>query len=114
MKEYLRNDLKVPNDQIIFLCNQEASRANILDAFDRLRNDQRIQKDDPILIYYAGHGGESVRATGDAIQVIFPQDYHPPEVKAIPDRKIAALLNGLAETHGNNIVRCRPLQSFQI
>jgi uncharacterized caspase-like protein len=110
VREYLQGDLKVPSDQIIFLCNQEASRKNILDAFEKLKSDPRIQENDPILIYYAGHGGETVRATGQAIQVIFPQDYHPPEVKAIPDRMIAALLDGLAEKHGNNIVRSPYLQ----
>ncbi|KAH6887267.1 caspase domain-containing protein [Coprinopsis sp. MPI-PUGE-AT-0042] len=103
IKEYLTTDLRVPSNQIIVLCNKEASRANILDAFEKLKKDTRIQKDDPILIYYAGHGGQLTRETGDFIQVIFPQDYNPPEVKAIPDRKLTALLHELAETHGNNI-----------
>ncbi|KAH6909146.1 caspase domain-containing protein [Coprinopsis sp. MPI-PUGE-AT-0042] len=100
--EYLRGDLKVPSDQITLLCNHDASRAKILDAFQKLKDNKRIQKDDPILIYYAGHGGEVVEA-GHTIQVIFPQDYNPPTVKAIRDRHIGALLDGLADIHGNNI-----------
>ncbi|KAH6909145.1 caspase domain-containing protein [Coprinopsis sp. MPI-PUGE-AT-0042] len=103
IKEYLTTDLRVPSNQIIVLCNKEASRANILDAFEKLKKDTRIQKDDPILIYYAGHGGQLTKEAQEPIQVIFPQDYNQSEVKAIPDRKIAALLNDLAETHGNNI-----------
>ncbi|KAH6909161.1 caspase domain-containing protein [Coprinopsis sp. MPI-PUGE-AT-0042] len=104
INEYLQTDLKVPSNQIIVLCNKEASRANILDAFEKMKRDTRIQKDDPILIYYAGHASELTRETGDPIQVIFPQDYNQEsEVKAIPDCKIVALLDDLAETHGNNI-----------
>ncbi|EAU85638.2 hypothetical protein CC1G_06351 [Coprinopsis cinerea okayama7 len=89
VQEYLENDLKVARDHITFLRNQQASCLAIIDSFRRLENDTRIKRNDPILIYYAGHGGETTREA-ETIQTIFPQDYNPDgnpqKVRPIPDR----------------------------
>lgn len=69
--------------------------------------------DDPILIYYAGHGGTLPApprwdsGSGAKIQTIVPQDYNPTkgeEVYPIPDRTIGGLIDGIADKKGNNIV----------
>lgn len=112
IKDYLVNELKVPEGQIVNLRNSEASRTAIIDAFNRLRDHPDIKEDDPILIYYAGHGGtlsappgwES--GSGAKIQTIVPQDYDPTEGKEvypIPDRTIGGLIDGIANKKGNNI-----------
>lgn len=117
MAKFLTQDLKVPSDHIVNLRNESATRSEIIKAIQGLQGDQRIERGDPILIYYAGHGGltkassEWEAKTGsNEIQVIFPWDYNmigqnsKEKVQCIPDRTIHALLNDLAEAKGNNIV----------
>ncbi|CAE7224000.1 unnamed protein product [Rhizoctonia solani] len=116
ISNFLTSDLKVPSDHIINLRNETASRENIIKGFLDLRNDPRIKKGDPILIFYAGHGGShqpSVhfkQAYGPSkIQVIFPHDYkiQPPgstePINCIPDKTIGALLNALSAAKGDNL-----------
>ncbi|EDR13903.1 uncharacterized protein LACBIDRAFT_321574 [Laccaria bicolor S238N-H82] len=113
VRNYLLQDLKVPDSHIRFLTNKKAKRADILDAFKEIQTDKRIKKNDPILIYFAGHGDETDAPTGwpsgdvnNQIQMIIPQDYcidPGKEVHGIPDHTLAALLNGIANQHGDNI-----------
>jgi hypothetical protein len=72
-----------------------------------LRDNDRIEKGDPILIYYAGHGGKVPGDDADIVEALIPVDYAPkqPEVSPIPDRTIASLINGISKKRGNNIVR---------
>ncbi|KAH7337586.1 caspase domain-containing protein [Rhizoctonia solani] len=116
MFNFLISDLKVPPDHIINLRNESASRANIIKGFRDLRNDPRIKKGDPILVYFAGHGGshqpskQLQRAYGPSkIQVIFPHDYRvqPPgatePINCIPDKTFSILLNNLSAAKGDNL-----------
>ncbi|KAJ2922355.1 hypothetical protein H1R20_g14729, partial [Candolleomyces eurysporus] len=100
MNNYLQTDLKVPPDQITNLRNEEATRSNIIAAFQGLRDDRRIKHQDPILIYYAGHGGE---VPSNNTQTLIPIDYVAEKIHPIPDRTVAALINGISTKHGNNI-----------
>lgn len=113
--EFLMGDLMVPPDHITNLRNETASREGILGAFQALRDDPRIKNGDPILIYYAGHGGSSKapevwkdKCGTNEIQVIFPYDYElevaGSKVNCIPDKTIAAWLNELAQAKGDNLV----------
>jgi hypothetical protein len=114
---FLTTDLEVPSDHIINLRDSDASRERIVKAFEALRDDPRIESGDPILIYYAGHGGlrraeEEWRLKYglDDVQVIFPFDYgvqapgSAKPVNCIPDKTIFGLLNKLAAAKGDNIV----------
>ncbi|QRW26011.1 ICE-like protease (caspase) p20 domain protein [Rhizoctonia solani] len=114
--KFLTFDLKVPPNHIINLRNEQASRVNILQGFRSLVHDPRIKNGDPILIFYAGHGGsyqpsrQQKRLYGAGkIQVIFPQDYKFPIpgstelVNCIPDKTIGVLLNEIAAAKGNNL-----------
>lgn len=115
VRDYLLKDLKVPDSHIRFLTNENAKRADIIKAFLEIQTDKRIKKNDPILIFFAGHGDETDAPTGwpsgdvsNQIQMIIPQDYstNPArQVHGIPDQTLAALLNGIAIEHGDNIVR---------
>ncbi|EFI27919.1 hypothetical protein CC1G_14410 [Coprinopsis cinerea okayama7 len=104
--KFLVAELGVPKEQIIFLTDEQASRDNIRKAFRRLRDDKRVERDDPILVYFAGHGAEIVCTSGARIQAIVPQDYKcdgPNPVPPVLDLDLAAYLNSLSGKHGNNI-----------
>lgn len=103
----------MPSSQIRNLHDVEATRAAIIGAFYDLRNDSRIQNGDPILIYFAGHGGEcdapiDWEAGGSKIQMLVPYDFGTKinncNIPGIPDRTVAALLDRLAKEKGDNIV----------
>ncbi|KAF8970602.1 hypothetical protein BDZ97DRAFT_1790076 [Flammula alnicola] len=115
LEDYLKTDLKVPSNQICVLLDQAASCKAIIEAFIALKNDERIKKGAPILIFFAGHGSElqpsddwASRGLGITMQMLVPQDYcskslESTPVPGIPDRTIAALLQGIAEKKGDNI-----------
>jgi Caspase domain len=116
VKDYLEKYLGVPTSQIRLLLDAEATRSAIIGAFNDLIADQRIHRGSPILIYYAGHGGEADAPknweAGDAkIQMLIPHDFHADingqVIYGIPDRTIGTLLSRVAEKWGDNIV-CLP------
>ena len=97
VQSYLQNHLGVPNSQIRNLRDSEATPAAILHEIDALTTDDRIQRGDPILIFYAGHGSK-------------PHDYlceneKGQKVHGIPDHTLSVLLGRLAFAKGDNIVR---------
>ncbi|KAI9567999.1 caspase domain-containing protein [Boletus coccyginus] len=113
MKQYLEQVLRVPEDHIRTLFDHDATRDAIIEAFEALRDDEQIQKGDPIVIFYAGHGGELPSpstwtwwAPETKIQCLLPQDYkksdtHP--IHPIPDRMVGALVESIARVKGDNI-----------
>ncbi|KAF8607165.1 hypothetical protein BDV93DRAFT_552908 [Ceratobasidium sp. AG-I] len=116
ISNFLTTDLKVPANHIINLRDESASREAIIQALRSLKEDSRVHEGDPILIFYAGHGGWTeatdewkARYATDEIQAIFPYDYKAEVpgskkvVNCIPDRTIGVLLNELAAAKGNNI-----------
>lgn len=115
--------MNVPRSNIWNLRNEQATRAGIIQALLNLRTDPHIKFGDPILIFYAGHGGKqnapaSWEAGGPKIEMLIPHDFdtqlHGLDVHGIPDRTVGAMLSGLAKEKGNNIVRqmTRPLVSY--
>ncbi|KAG8727400.1 hypothetical protein FRC11_013308 [Ceratobasidium sp. 423] len=109
--EFLRSDLSVPESQITELTNEQATRFGIINAMEQLSKNRSIERFDPILIYYAGHGCEVdsplTNYEGKA-QCLVPWDLGDQgadgqTVSPIPDYTIAALLNELAAEKGNNI-----------
>lgn len=128
MERYLKEVLHVPNDHIDTFYDKGANRTAIINAFKKLPEDPRIKEGDPVVIFYAGHGGELVAPrvwwVKKKIQCLIPQDCYPkdprgiepvPEEHApIPDRSIGVSLENLARYKGNNIASAipRPLSSF--
>lgn len=115
VRYYLQKNLGVPRSQIRNLRNSEATRAAIIDGIEVFSLDDEIKEGDPILIYYAGHGGSAdtpkgwkERSTGK-IELLVPYDYSSLEggnpKYGIPDRTLGALLSHLASIKGDNIVR---------
>ncbi|KAF8553761.1 hypothetical protein OG21DRAFT_1197024 [Imleria badia] len=110
MKEYLEQVLRVPEDHIRTLFDQNATRNAIIQAFKDLQKDERIEKGNPIVVFYAGHGGELPSPVSwtwwdpkSMIQCLLPQDYDKSCIPPIPDRAVGALIEGIAKAKGDNI-----------
>jgi hypothetical protein len=115
MQYYLLEHLGVPSSQIWDLRNSEATRAAIIDGMEAFSLNDQIKEGDPILIYYAGHGGSAntpkgweIGSTGK-IELLIPYDHSSPlddgnPKHGIPDRTLGALLSQLADKKGDNIV----------
>jgi hypothetical protein len=114
MKDYLQDALGVPTSRIKTLFNEDATRDAIIQNISALK-DTDTRPGDPILIFYAGHGVKGGAPTGWAavgnqqIELIAPYDMEYKDdksvVNAIPDRDIGILLERLAKSKGDNIVR---------
>ena len=103
----------VRSDRIVFLQNEQATAAGIIVAIRGLQHNDKILHNDPILIYYAGHGSTLLKpqdwpASTSRIQCLAPHDAcvageHVEGV--IPDLTFGALLQYLAKAKGDKIVR---------
>ncbi|KIM26650.1 hypothetical protein M408DRAFT_25142 [Serendipita vermifera MAFF 305830] len=112
VKSYLENSLGVPESQIKTLTDGEATRDAIIRSLLALKSDPRIQKDDPILIFYAGHGTTAKAppnwaAGSDEIQILLSYDAQSEDngrmIYGLPDRTMGILLEQIAKEKGNNI-----------
>ncbi|KAL0570814.1 hypothetical protein V5O48_011150 [Marasmius crinis-equi] len=97
----------VPGTRIVKLVNQEATREKILGVLEKLVNHPEIGKNDPIVIYYAGHGSE-IDMSGGKIQMLLPQDFIKggsslPQGQGITDRRLCHLLTKIAKSKSDNI-----------
>lgn len=108
IKDYLEEVVRVPEGHIRTLFDGEATRDAMIQAFEDLRDNQRICHSDPIVIYYAGHGGEldppPAWNVKRKIQCLLPHDYRPTNIHPIPDRTIGSLIENIAKLKGDNIV----------
>ena len=106
VQDYLQKYLGVPNAQISNLRDAEATQAAIIDAINALTTDARIQRGDPILIFFAGHGSAASNPVGSVgwergeteIQPLVPYDYlcQRRKVYGMPDVTFGTLLGRLA------------------
>lgn len=112
VEHYLSSGLGVPSSQIRSLRNQEATRSAILKALKAFESDKSIGYGDPILIYFAGHGGETRQQTQTGttdIQFLIPydcemRDRNGEKVHGIPDFLLGQILKQIGNVKGNNIV----------
>ncbi|KAJ6480809.1 caspase domain-containing protein [Mycena vitilis] len=114
MKTYLTNRFHIPEAHIVLLTNADATRESIISIFQsHLIHNPSIEKNDAIVVYYAGHGSRapapsSWPSTDGKIETIVPHDERTETddgetVHGIPDRTINTLLGQLASARGNNI-----------
>ncbi|KAG8738220.1 hypothetical protein FRC10_007124, partial [Ceratobasidium sp. 414] len=106
-------DLNVPEDQFVCLFDHEATRDGIFKAFqDHLINNEKINRSDPIVIYFSGHSdrlpapAEWYSDDGYA-GLILPYDAGSRQMgytHGIPDRTLGALIHRLHEVKGDNIL----------
>ncbi|CUA72783.1 Myosin-VIIa [Rhizoctonia solani] len=133
MRDYFQ-DIGVPSDNLLCLFDEQATRDGILDAFEtHLIANSRIQRHDPIVIFFAGHGDrmaapKSWHTSDGMVEMILPHDAsyegtgsdNPSDqgvvprrtntleaakkyVYGIPDLTLAFLLYRLSQEKGNNI-----------
>ncbi|PBK59426.1 hypothetical protein ARMSODRAFT_797871 [Armillaria solidipes] len=106
--------LRVPENRIKNLRNEEATRATIEMEIKNLGDNPAIKEDDPILIYYAGHGAEAKAPSGwtsanKKIQMLVPHDFIPSGSRnskrgqGVLDVRLAHLLQDVAEKKSDNI-----------
>ena len=104
-------NFRSPDEGSIPLAKQ-ATKVNIMKALSDLKT-CNIKKDEPILIYFAGHGGQTTAPEGwpsekGKIQYLLPQDACKSDqgeiINIIPDYVIADRLEELVTTRGDNIV----------
>ncbi|KAF8988251.1 caspase domain-containing protein [Cyathus striatus] len=119
---FLVDRLQVPEQNIISLRDEEATRDRIIKGFHQLRDNTDIKKDEAaIIIYYAGHGGRIDKpkewgddwiTLGDQIEILCPTDIWAPNPdadgeddinKGISDRSISVMLNQISSKKGDNI-----------
>ncbi len=82
-EKYLIDTLKVDKSNISTLLEGDATRKGIIDAFTKLAENEKIKKDDTILIYYAGHGSQALPpewmtkkpACPEHVELLLPYDY---------------------------------------
>ena len=113
MQTLLINRYDIPSDRIEnhirVLTNRDATRANILQAFeDFLINNQNINRGDQILFHFSGHGSQMAARPEDyepdgLNETLVPHDSRTENVFDIPDKTLAALLDRLAAAKGDQI-----------
>jgi len=112
MRDWVLNKLCIPTNRVKVLLNKAATRRAIIAALNDLAENHEILRNDPILIYFAGHGTEGSPPPSinwdSKIQMILPWDYGHQvglkRVNGIPDRVLGSLISKVAEAKGNNIV----------
>lgn len=101
-------NLGVPKDHIKTLQNKEATRNAILEAFDtHFIWNGAIQRNDSIILYFAGHGGQQLAppdmyAEDQCVETFCPFDVV--SKGGIPDYTLSYKLGELAGRRGNNVV----------
>ncbi|KAF5342788.1 hypothetical protein D9758_017116 [Tetrapyrgos nigripes] len=127
IKEFLVQTLKVPapeddtvetfdgpNTYIVELLDGKATRGKILEAFQSLIKKTTIGHENPILIYFAGHGGEADAPDwwpgykGFKIQMRLPYDFDPRsntdrDSQGILDWELGYWLTELGKKNQDNI-----------
>ena len=115
MVDFLESYLSVPSSHIRVLKGSEATRQNILNAFQQhLTANPEIKDGDPMVFFFAGHGQHTPAPKGwttddGMVESICPWDQTLVDEKGrnpvygIPDRTVWALFHELAHLKGNNI-----------
>ena len=75
VNRFLCDELHVPDSQIVLLRNEEATQDAILERIEALGAIVTLHRDDPILIYFAGHGAATTRPDPDRAQHKDPEDW---------------------------------------
>jgi Caspase domain len=108
-------DHGVGRERIRSLRNEHATRHAIRRELMDLITNPSIEKNDPILIYFSGHGNNDPapkewKDWDNWVQCLVPHDFNEPDgnggiIHGIPDRALGTILHRIADAKGNNIVR---------
>lgn len=118
VRDFLVSTFGVATNHMVNLRNSEATKTRITQALESLATNSDINVNDPILIYFAGHGS-TTRAPSYAwktsnedntIQMILPYDFSrkgspSSDGQGIWDIRLSTLLENVAKAKSDNIVR---------
>ncbi|KAF5343713.1 hypothetical protein D9758_016517 [Tetrapyrgos nigripes] len=114
-QHFLISKLGVPVDRIVNLRNEQATRDAMLNAIRDLASKPQIGSEDPIFIYYAGHGGEAdpppswqTGSKNGMIQMLLPHDFafngsKEARKQGIFDIQLSQILTEIAKNKSDNI-----------
>ena len=113
IENLLINSWSVPPSRIKMLRNGDATKDCIIEELQALSTNKEIEKDDAILVYFAGHGSTCAPPEGwtssGRIEMICPVDISAEDAAeprtGIPDIVLNLLIGQLAVAKGDNIVR---------
>jgi peptidoglycan/xylan/chitin deacetylase (PgdA/CDA1 family)/uncharacterized caspase-like protein len=75
VQEQLVSRLGFKAENVTMLLDEQATRSNILQAFNgRLADAQQVRRDDRVMVFYAGHGGTRKLASGRDVGYLIPVD----------------------------------------
>jgi hypothetical protein len=114
MYQYLTETRGMPSDSILRLNDDAATRAKILEGIRALR-DSSAPPDDPIIIFWAGHGargpappGWNTSSLDGEIEMLIPYDFDlkgkGEGASGFLDYQLGRELSELAQAKGDNIV----------
>ncbi|KAG6824172.1 hypothetical protein H0H92_007787 [Tricholoma furcatifolium] len=116
ISDFLR-DIGVPPNRIVNLRDEEATRKKILQALRDIAVKVVIGEQDPILIYFAGHGSEThapgtwtTSTSNQMIQMIVPHDFisngsQNEDGQGIFDMTLNQIFANISRKKSDNIVR---------
>lgn len=114
VKKYFQEVVGVPKSRIKTLYNTKATRGAIIKSLHAIIRDRQIERGDPIVIFYAGHGGQGKPPPGwpagnKRIQYILSYNFTYDHVSntcanEVKDFEIGEILEGIAKEKGDNIV----------
>ncbi|MBI4530594.1 MAG: PEGA domain-containing protein, partial [Candidatus Latescibacteria bacterium] len=102
MEQTLVEILKIPRDHIITLYDREATKNHIQRVIgDELADPAKVQKDDRVLIFYAGHGGNRPLPDGRYRGYLIPveADFEHLESTAIPMKALTEWAEAIPAKH---------------
>ncbi|KIY65948.1 hypothetical protein CYLTODRAFT_399590 [Cylindrobasidium torrendii FP15055 ss-10] len=114
VRHFLLSTVHVPPSRIRTLRDSEATRAAILESIEDLASHRDISADDPILIYYAGHGAltnpkiPAWKTRTGSVGIICPHDFALKGSKTtqglgVFDFELGARLEMIARNKSDNI-----------
>ncbi|KAJ7151393.1 hypothetical protein C8R43DRAFT_487671 [Mycena crocata] len=112
VQRWLHKDLKVPKDQICLLLDKHATKEHIEKSFLRhLVHNEKIQRGDAIVVYFAGHGSTIPAPDGwfhqgsvaGTAEVLCSYDFAQRGTVGISDRALQSMLEELSKAKGDNI-----------
>ncbi|KAK0462864.1 caspase domain-containing protein [Desarmillaria tabescens] len=108
VEKFLIEVVRVKPGNIKNLRDEQATRHVIVEEIHRMANDVRIKKEDPILIFFAGHGAfGKAESSSEKISMLVPYGFKvastEEEGQGVLDITLGRLLANLAEKKGDNI-----------
>ncbi|KAG6913333.1 hypothetical protein DXG01_007621 [Tephrocybe rancida] len=116
VKRFLTSEVGISKERIVNLRDEQATWRTILEALHKLARESAISMQDPILIYYAGHGAEApspvpgweASSPNGMIQMLVPHDFTFEGSKehrgqGIFDINLSQILEEIARNKSDNI-----------